>query len=152
MKRNNAHRAVPAKLLGGLSMLALVALAACADTGAPRQVSAAPPTVSYRVPANDVSQANVSAAQYCSQYGMGAQLQSVQPQGSESIAYYGCTGTPVASAAPAYSAGYPVYPSTYPSQVYAAPAAPVQCADFLHQSRPGGSNYTGPYVAGCPQR
>jgi hypothetical protein len=25
----------------------------------------------------------------------------------------------------------------------------VQCADFLHQDRPGGSDYHGPYVPGC---
>jgi hypothetical protein len=28
-------------------------------------------------------------------------------------------------------------------------AAHVQCADFLHQDRPGGSDYRGPPVAGC---
>lgn len=27
-----------------------------------------------------------------------------------------------------------------------------QCADFFHQDRPGGSDYHGPPVAGCPQR
>jgi hypothetical protein len=27
-----------------------------------------------------------------------------------------------------------------------------QCADFLHQDRPGGSDYRGPPVAGCPRR
>ena len=25
----------------------------------------------------------------------------------------------------------------------------VQCADFLHQDRPGGTDYHGPYVPGC---
>jgi hypothetical protein len=28
----------------------------------------------------------------------------------------------------------------------------VQCADALHQNRPGGSDYKGPPVAGCPRR
>ena len=28
----------------------------------------------------------------------------------------------------------------------------VQCADALHQSRPGGTDYHGPAVAGCPRR
>jgi len=28
----------------------------------------------------------------------------------------------------------------------------VQCADALHQNRPGGTDYHGPPVAGCPQR
>jgi hypothetical protein len=27
----------------------------------------------------------------------------------------------------------------------------VQCADALHQNRPGGSDYHGPAVAGCPR-
>jgi len=29
---------------------------------------------------------------------------------------------------------------------------PVKCADWLHQSRPGGTDYFGPSVPGCPQR
>lgn len=32
------------------------------------------------------------------------------------------------------------------------PARRVQCADSLHQSRPGGTDYHGPPVAGCPRR
>jgi len=28
----------------------------------------------------------------------------------------------------------------------------VQCADAMHQNRPGGSDYHGPPVAGCPKR
>jgi hypothetical protein len=31
-----------------------------------------------------------------------------------------------------------------------APSPHVQCADWLHQGRPGGSDYHGPPVAGCP--
>jgi hypothetical protein len=31
------------------------------------------------------------------------------------------------------------------------PARHVQCADTLHQSRPGGTDYHGPAVAGCPR-
>jgi hypothetical protein len=31
-------------------------------------------------------------------------------------------------------------------------AARVQCADFFHQARPGGSDYHGPPVPGCPAR
>jgi len=30
------------------------------------------------------------------------------------------------------------------------PARTVKCADAFHQSRPGGSDYHGPPVAGCP--
>jgi len=147
-------------VLWSASLLALGVLAGCGSSG-PRQVTSAPPTVSYRVPANDVSQANISAANYCRQYNMGYHLQGVQAQGSESIAYYACTGTPVAGAAPVYTnPGYasgPVYstgPQAYATpvapQVYAAPVEPVQCADFFHQDRPGGSDYKGPPVPGCP--
>jgi hypothetical protein len=28
----------------------------------------------------------------------------------------------------------------------------VQCADAMHQNRPGGTDYKGPPVAGCPKR
>ena len=155
-------------VLCGVSLLALGVLAGCGPTGS-QQVSASPPTVSYRVPANDVSQSNVSAANYCRQYNMGFQLQGVQPQGSESVAYYACTGTPMASAAPVYpnqapiySSGQPVYssgqtvyssgPQAYATPVYTTPVEPVQCADFFHQGRPGGTDYKGPPVPGCPQR
>jgi len=31
-------------------------------------------------------------------------------------------------------------------------SGPVPCADLLHQDRPGGSDYHGPPVAGCPSR
>ncbi len=34
----------------------------------------------------------------------------------------------------------------------AAPARPVQCADWMHQDRPGGTDYHGPPVPGCPSR
>ena len=153
-------------VLWSASLLALGALAGCGASG-PRQVSAAPPTVSYRVPANDVSQANISAANYCRQYNMGFQLQGVQQQGSESIAYYTCAGTPMASTAPVYtnpgyssgqvyssgptySTGSQAYATPVAPQVYATPVEPAQCADFFHQDRPGGSDYKGPPVPGCP--
>lgn len=32
------------------------------------------------------------------------------------------------------------------------PVRHVQCADAMHQSRPGGTDYHGPAVAGCPRR
>jgi len=149
-------------VLCSVSLLALGVLAGCGASGS-RQVSASPPTVSYRVPANDVSQSNVSAANYCRQYNMGFQLQGVQPQGSESIAYYTCTGAPMASVGPVYtnpgyssgqvySSGPQAYATPVAPQVYAAPVEPVQCADFFHQDRPGGTDYYGPPVPGCPQR
>jgi peptidoglycan hydrolase-like protein with peptidoglycan-binding domain len=41
----------------------------------------------------------------------------------------------------------PNYPTSYGAPI--PPAQPVQCADFLHQGRPGGSDYNGPPVPGC---
>ncbi len=71
-----------------LSLLALLGLlAAC--TG-PQQISASPPSVSYRVAGADVSQANLSAAQYCRQYGLVPQLEGVAPSGGGSVASYTC--------------------------------------------------------------
>jgi hypothetical protein len=32
------------------------------------------------------------------------------------------------------------------------PARRVACADLMHQDRPGGTDYHGPPVAGCPRR
>ena len=43
-------------------------------------------------------------------------------------------------------------PSHYPPAAAPVPLGPppgVQCADWLHQSRPGGDNYKGPPVPGC---
>jgi peptidoglycan hydrolase-like protein with peptidoglycan-binding domain len=39
------------------------------------------------------------------------------------------------------------YPTSYGTPI--PPPQQVQCADFLHQSRPGGSDYSGPPVPGC---
>ncbi len=118
-------------------------LAACSPTN---QVSATPPSVQYRVSNNDVSQTNVQAANHCTQYGSNARLASVV----NGVATYTCGP----SAGPTSAAPSPVYPGTVNSP-YVAPnagAAQVQCADWAHQSRPGGSNYSGPPVPGCPQR
>jgi hypothetical protein len=114
---------------------ALSALAAC-EGYQPDAVSSSPPTVSYRVTGNDVSQTNVQAAEYCRQYGMAPQYQGITASGTENVAQYSC----VASAAGSTPYGY------------AQPAPATKCADWLHQSRPGGSNYKGPPVPGCPQK
>ncbi len=50
-------------------LLALGSLAGCAYQQT-REVSATPPTVSYQVFGNDISQANAQADRYCQQYGM----------------------------------------------------------------------------------
>ncbi len=154
-----------------LPLLACVALlAACAPESCPVAQSA--PSVSYRINGNDVSQANANAARYCQQYGSGAQLQGIQQSASGNIAVYTCAGSPgtgvtgtAVAPVPAYGAsGYaqPGYPQAgyaqpgYAQPGYAAPgsgatvAPPVQCADLLHQDRPGGSDYHGPPVPECP--
>jgi len=41
-------------------------------------------------------------------------------------------------------------PATPVSAAPIAPAQAVECADWLHQGRPGGSDYRGPPVQGCP--
>jgi hypothetical protein len=129
-------------------------VAGCAETSS-RQVSATPPTVSYQVAGNDLARANNDAGYYCSRYGMAAQLTSVQSNANGSIASYQCipgtSGQTYGTTSPIYSSsGAPLYGSTTP--IYSAPPAPVECADFFHQSRPGGANYQGPPVPGCPQQ
>jgi hypothetical protein len=104
--------------------------------------SPVPPTVSYRIAGNDISQASASAAQYCQRYGTGAQYQGLQASPSGNVAVYSCGG------APAALSGSSVAP--YGSPYAAAPAPAVLCADSLHQNRPGGTDYYGPPVAGCP--
>src|ERR1700675_334022 len=118
-------------------LLALGSLACCAYQQT-REVIATPPTVSYHVFGNDISQANAQADRYCQQYGMFSNLQSLQPNGSQSLASYSCSGTRVGSAAA------PPYGNN------AAPVATIRCADPMHQDLPGGTDYRGPPVYGCP--
>ena len=121
----------------------------------PREVNATPPTVSYQVSGNDISQANAQADRYCAQYGMFSNLQSLQPNGSQSLATYSCSGTRVGRATPQYYGSTAPSPATpYAAAPYygnsAAPVATVRCADPLHQDLPGGTDYRGPPVYGCP--
>ena len=122
-------------------LLACALLAAC---GGPREATSTPPTVSYQVRGNDVSQTNVQAQNYCARYSRAAVFQGVQASPSGNVAVYSCEG-PAASAAPAPLAGSTVGPPT-------PLTAGVQCADALHQDRPGGTDYHGPAVVGCPPR
>jgi len=140
-------------------LMAACTLVGCAET-ASQQVAASPPTVSYRVAGANLSQANADAGRYCGQYGMAAQLNGTPPDGGGAVANYSCVGG--TSGAVYGSNGY-YAPSTYQTPVTQYPTysqAPtynppiygssVQCADALHQNRPGGSDYSGPPVAGCP--
>jgi hypothetical protein len=145
----NRMRAAALPLLAAIGVLA-----GCATDSQP--VSQSAPSVSYRVPANnDVSQANANAARYCQQYNTSAQLQNLQPGPSGNVAVYTCTGAPgaVAGVVPAYGAqpGAPP-PGNVQQPGYGATLPPVQCADPLHQDRPGGTDYYGPPVAECLPR
>jgi hypothetical protein len=131
-----------------LALLPLAGLAAACSSG-PREVSSTPPTVSYQVAGNDVSQANVRAARYCQQYGMAAQLEGIQSTASGNTAVYACSGSAASNAYPSFGAAQnsPYYQG---SPAYGSSAPPVRCADALHQDRPGGTDYRGPPVVGCP--
>ena len=122
-------------LLAGLG-----ALAACSEAEH-NEVSSTPPvapTVSYRVPGTDISQANASAALYCQRYGASPTYRGLQEMPTGNVATYSCDGPPVATSGSTVA----------PPAPYAAPGQ--QCADALHQDLPGGSDYYGPPVAGCP--
>lgn len=114
-----------------LPLAVLGTVAACA-ANEPTPVDLSPPAISYRLNGDDVAAANVKATDYCGQYGLAPQLQAVEPRGSGKVAHYTCAGT----ASGGYSYG-------------TARRAPVKCADWLHQSRPGGSDYDGPPVPEC---
>jgi len=124
------------------AVLAAGALAACTP-----RVDSTPPTVSYRVIGSDVSQANANAINYCQRYGTGARMMSY----TNGTATYECTGASTAQVPAPYPTTVAPGP-TSSAPLTAAPPNTVQCADFFHQDRPGGSDYHGPPVAGCPQR
>jgi hypothetical protein len=122
----------------GLAAVGL--LSACGGTQ-PDRVSASPPTVFYRVDGSDTTRTHAQAAEYCQQYGMSPRYQGTRASGGENVAQYSCVA----------SAGAP-YGTTAPHYGQTQPPPGVKCADWLHQSRPGGSNYKGPPVPGCPQQ
>lgn len=123
-------------------LAACAALAACA--GQPNEVSSSPPTVSYQIPGNNAAATNAEAQNHCAQYGRGAQYRGTQATEAGEVAVYSCDG-PTASSMSA--APVPLSGSTLPP---GAAAAPPLCADALHEDRPGGTDYDGPPVAGCP--
>lgn len=125
-----------------IPLAAAVALLAGCASSPPQQVSATAPSISFRVTDNNVAQADANAARYCQQYGMASRLQNVQQDSTGRVATYTC-GTSTA-AQPVY-----VQPA-YVGSGSSSPPVVVQCADALHQDRPGGRNYYGPPVPGCP--
>ena len=72
-----------------LLFLAASGLAACSST--PPVVNSPPPGVSYRVEGDNIADANQRADSYCQQYGKHARLQTINRNGSDSIAVYDCS-------------------------------------------------------------
>jgi hypothetical protein len=133
-------------------LAALGLLNACAERSFPPQpVAATPPSISYQIYGNDVAQANAQADGFCQQYGMYANLQGVHPNGGQTVATYACGGSRLSSATPPYvNDAPPPYTAAMPAIGAPAPAPAVRCADPMHQNLPGGSDYHGPPVYGCP--
>ncbi len=88
---------------------ALIAVGELSGCSQPERVSSSPPTVSYNVTGNNLTQANARASSYCRNYGSGPRLLSVQ----NGVATYSC-GASTAAVPPTYTA--PVYPQTSPPQ------------------------------------
>jgi hypothetical protein len=130
--------------------IALVAgLAACASDAPPRQVASMPPSVSYQVTGSDVGEASERAAAYCGQFNAVATMQNLQPNGGQSVVTYSCVAANNAAPYPGPVAGAAPYP--YADGGVAGGTVPVvRCADPFHQNLPGGSDYHGPTVPGCP--
>jgi len=60
-----------------------------------------------------------------------------------SAAALGLASCAVGPGEESYSGAYP------PSYGTAAPLEPYGCADWMHQNRPGGTDYYGPPIYGC---
>jgi len=110
--------------------VALPLLAACATlvacTSQPNRVNSTPPSVSYRIPNNNVAATNAEAQNYCAQYDRGAQYRGVQMTADGAVAVYTCDGVQ----AGAYSATPAPSGSTVPPGTVGAPTplspAPLQ--------------------------
>jgi hypothetical protein len=127
-----------------IPFVAAVALLAGCESPPPQEVGATAPSISFRVTDNNVAQANANASRYCQQYNMSSRLVTMQPDSAGRVATYTC-GSATATALPAY-----VAPPAYVGSGTSSPPAVVQCADSFHQDRPGGRDYRGPAVPGCP--
>jgi len=108
-----------------LALVAAAILAACGPTATTRQVNSispvvTPPTVTYQVIGNDLSQANANAIAFCRQYGMGAVSQGVTVRGSDNLATYSCSDQIVVGAVATAPAPMVVAP-TQPGTVVVAP-------------------------------
>jgi hypothetical protein len=80
-------------------LAACVVLAGCSQ--APQQINSTPPTVTYQVTGNDISEANAEAQNFCARYNRHAQFEGVHATSWGKVAVYRCdTAAPAAGAAP----------------------------------------------------
>jgi hypothetical protein len=101
---------------------AAAALAACSTQ--PNRVMSTPPTVSYRIPGNNVAATNAEAQNYCAQYGHAAQYQGVQAGSGGNVAVYSCDGgaTAEGSSLPPVAAPPPAVTPCGVNGYYSGPA------------------------------
>jgi hypothetical protein len=71
-------------------LVSCAALAAC--TSQPYPVNSTPPSISYRIPNNNVAATNAEAQNYCAQYGRAATYRGVQEATGGTVAVYTCDG------------------------------------------------------------
>jgi hypothetical protein len=69
-------------------LAASVVLAGCSQ--APQQIKSSPPTVTYQVTGNDVSEANAKAQNFCARYNTHALFEGVQATSWGKVAVYRC--------------------------------------------------------------
>jgi hypothetical protein len=86
------------------ALAACVVLAGCSQ--APQPINSLPPTVTYQVTGNNLSEANAEAQNYCSRYNRHALFEGVQARSWGKVAVYRCdVAAPSAGAPPPSSSG-----------------------------------------------
>jgi hypothetical protein len=105
-----------------LLFAACAVLAAC--SAQPNRVNSTPPTVSYRIPNNNVAATNAEAQNYCARYSRGAIYRGVQQAAEGPVAVYSCDGVEPGAVgeAPVAPSGSTVPPGPPPATVAPAPA------------------------------
>jgi hypothetical protein len=95
-------------------LAACVVLAGCSE--APPQIKSSPPTITYQVTGNDVSEANAKAQNFCAQYNTRALFEGVQATSWGKVAAYRCdSAAPGAGAPPPPPSGSTVVEPPPPS-------------------------------------
>ena len=78
-------------------LAACVVLAGCSEES--QQIKSSPPTVTYEVTGNDVSEANAKAQNFCARYNTPALFEGVQAKSWGKVAVYRCDSTAPSSGA-----------------------------------------------------